>query len=97
MEAFVKKLSWYVVPALFSAASLLGTNFLSLGFDGLLLLSYKDQAPAESVLFIKTKAGSNPVFCAFPADPVPVYEPKDEYPATGAKQYDTQGTFASTE
>ena len=35
-----------------------------------------------------TNAGSNPVFTIGPfVEPLPVYEPIDEYPATEAKQY----------
>ena len=60
-----------------------GNNNLSLGFVVLLLLSHICQLPVPLVLLIITKAGSNPVSTIGPlSEPLPVYEPNFEYPAT---------------
>ena len=82
----------FTAVKVFSASVKLANNSLFLGFVGVLLLSIIAQLPALSVLLSINQAGSNPVFTTGPfVEPLPVYEPIDEYPATDLKAYKDNG------
>ena len=81
-----KKLTASLLPSN-SALFKFGNKTFCLGFDVLLALSTNLQFAELSVLLTIKKAGSNPVSTIGPfVEPLPVYEPIDEYFATEAKQ-----------
>jgi hypothetical protein len=52
---------------------------------------------ADYLTLNSTHLGLNPVYTNGPSElPLPTYDPKLEYPSTGAKQYAIQSVFATT-